>query len=264
MPYLGRPLRSCRSEQLCLTELQYGPHFKSRPHSHEHAFCYLVLEGECAQTYADRTRTCHSSGMAFHPPGSTHSDHWPGSGGRKFIIDFSARWMDRIRECSINLDRPVEFRGGVPVWLAAHLYRELRAPDHISPLAIEGLALELSAQFARQTTPKQTGRRPPWLDRVVDLIESCFREPLTLEQMAREGGVHKVHLVTAFRQHLQCTPFDFLRRRRVQFASGKLVNSQASRLDIALEAGFTDQSHFCKVFKSVTGMTPTQYQQIFA
>jgi AraC family transcriptional regulator len=264
MPYLGRNLRSCQSEQLYLTELQYGPQFKSMPHFHEHAFCYLVLEGACAQTYGDRTRKCHSSSMAFHPAGSTHSDYWPGNGGRKFIIEFSARWMDRIRECSINLDRPVEFRGGMPVWLAAHLYRELRVPDDLSPLAIEGLALELSAQFARQSTPKQAGRRLPWLDRVVDLIKSRFREPLTLEELSLEAGVHRVHLVTAFRQHLRCTPFEFLRRCRVEFAAARLINSKASPLEIGLDAGFTDQSHFCKVFKAVTGLTPTEYQRLFS
>jgi AraC family transcriptional regulator len=98
----------------------------------------------------------------------------------------------------------------------------------------------------------------------VDLVEARFREPLTLDEMAREGGVHPVHLVKVFRRYLRRTPCDTLRRRRVNFAAEMLVNTQASRLEIAREAGFADQAHFCKVFKSVTGMTPTAYQKLFS
>jgi AraC family transcriptional regulator len=262
--FLGRTVRSLQCDQISLVESRYGPRFRSDTHTHERAFCYLVLEGTCTETCVSRTRTCVASNLAYHPAGAPHSDYWNEKGGRCFHLEFGARWMDRVRDFLPALDRPIEFRGGMPVWLAAHLYRELRAPDDVSPLAIEGLSLELAAQFARQTAPKPESRRPAWLDRVVDLVESRFREPLTLDEMALEGGVHRVHLVTAFRQHLNCTPFDFLRKRRVEFAAAKLVNSQASRLDIALDAGFTDQSHFCKVFKAVTGMTPTAYQQLFA
>jgi len=262
--FLGQTVRSFRSDQLRLVESRYAPRMRTDTHSHEHAFCYLVLEGTCTENCGNRTRTCVASNLAYHPAGQPHSDFWNDKGGRCLHLEFDARWMERLRDYSLVLDQPVEFRGGMPVWLAAHLYRELRAPDNISAMAVEGLALELTAQFARQSMPKEPSRRPAWLERVVDLVESRFREPLTLEEMAREGGVHRVHLVTAFRQHLRCTPFDFVRRRRVDFAAGKLVNTQASRLDIALEAGFSDQSHFCKVFKSVTGMTPTAYQRLFS
>jgi AraC family transcriptional regulator len=265
--YCGRVLRSCRLSRLYLAELRYGPQFTSSLHSHEHAYCYLTLEGACTQTVRRRPRTVATSSLVFLPAGEPHSDFWPGTGGRSFILDFDPGWIEHVRECSQVMDQPLEFRGGRPVWLAVHLYQELLTPDDVSGLAIEGLALELAAQLARDSTPEGRRRRrhtPAWLERVVDLVESRFREQLTLEEMAREGGVHRVHLVNAFRQHLNCTPFDFLRRRRVDFAARKLIKSQASRLDIALEAGFADQSHFCKVFKSVTGMTPTEYQRLFS
>ena len=141
--FLGRTVRSYRSDRLNLVESRYGPRFRSDTHSHDHAFCYLVLEGTCTETCVNRTRTCVASNLAFHPAGEPHSDFWNDKGGRCFHLEFDNRWIQRVREYSPVLERPVEFRGGMPVWLAAHLYRELKAPDDITPLAIEGLALEL-------------------------------------------------------------------------------------------------------------------------
>jgi len=46
----------------------------------------------------------------------------------------------------------------------------------------------------------------------------------------------------------------------VEFASACLRDGDASLADIALEAGFSDQPHFCRAFKEVTGMTPARYR----
>jgi AraC family transcriptional regulator len=160
------------------------------------------------------------------------------------------------------LARPAEFTGGMPVWLAMGLYRELRASDQLSPLAIEGLALELVAQAGRDLAVLPGVRPPAWLERVKEFITVHFREQVTLAEMAREAGVHPVHLVTVFRRHMRCTPFDFLRRLRVDFAAGQLVHSETPLVEIALTAGFADQSHFCRLFKIMTGMTPTAYREL--
>jgi AraC-like DNA-binding protein len=168
--------------------------------------------------------------------------------------------MERVREHSLVLDQPVKFRAGMPVWLAERLYRELRTPDDMSPVAIEGLAFELVAEFGREALPKRRCSEPIWLSRVIDLLETRFREHLTLKEIGQEAAVHPVHLVTVFRRHLRCTPFDFVRQRRVAFAARQLLDSQKSLAQIGLDAGFAHQSHFCRVFKSLTGMTPLAYR----
>jgi AraC family transcriptional regulator len=262
--FLGQTVGSLRSSQLHLVESRYGPRFCSKTHSHEQAFCCLILEGSCTQTYGTRSRACVKSNLAFHPIGEPHSDNWHATGGRCLHLEFDARWVERVREYSLVLDQPVEFNSGPPVWLAARIYQELRTSDATSSLAIEALALELATKFARKSTA-ETGSRPPmWLARVVELVESCFREPLTLDDMAHEAGVHPVHLVTVFRRHLRSTPGDFLRQRRIDFAVTQLLDARAPLIEIALQTGFCDQSHFCRVFKSLIGMTPTAYQKLFS
>jgi AraC family transcriptional regulator len=258
--FFGKSLRTYRAGQLFLAESRYGPGFASPKHSHERAFCYLVLEGSCTQTCGSRTRTSSTSTLAFHPAGEAHSDHWHVAGGRCFHVEFDRPWLERVREHSPVLDQPAHFHGGTAVWLAARLYRELREPDTISALAVEGLALELVARAARDAGRGRIARPPAWVGRVRELLATRFREALTLADVAREAGVHPVHLVTAFRRHTRQTPFDYLRQCRVAFAAGQLVNTRRPLVEIALDAGFAHQSHFCRTFKAATAMTPTAYR----
>ena len=262
--FFGQTQSRFRTGDLLLVESCFEPGFKSPTHSHERPFCYLVLAGSCTQNCGNRARESKPSQLVFHPAGEVHSDHWHDAGGRCFHVEFGPRWLERVREHSRVLDRPAEFRGGMAVWLAARLYQELRAPDDLSPLAIEGMSLELVAQAGRSSAPNRRQQPPVWLERVKALAAARFRERLTLAEMAREAGVHPVHLVTVFRRYMHRTPFDFLRQLRVEFAAGQLVSTQAPLVEIALTAGFSHHSHLCRVFKTVTGMTPASYRGLFA
>jgi AraC family transcriptional regulator len=261
--FFGQTLNRHQANGLLLVESRYEPGFQSPRHAHERAFCYVVVEGSGAQTCGNRTRSCRTSEVIFHPAGDMHSNRWHETGGRCLHLEFEARWLDRVRQCAPVLDRPAKFRGGMPAWLAARLYRELQAPDDFFAMAIEGLALELVAWAARDSIGVRGARPPGWLRRVKHLIEARFQEPLTLVDLAREAGVHPVHLVTVFRRYLHCTPFDFVRRLRVNFVAEQLVHGETCLVEIALRAGFTQQSHFCRVFKNVTGLTPSAYRQLF-
>jgi two-component system response regulator YesN len=53
---------------------------------------------------------------------------------------------------------------------------------------------------------------------------------------------------------------EYVRRLRVGQACRRLAHSNASLSEIAFEAGFSDQSQFCRVFKRVTGLTPGTFR----
>jgi hypothetical protein len=71
---------------------------------------------------------------------------------------------------------------------ALRLYREYRRWEEVSPLAMEGLALELLAESSRRVSPT-TDRAPPhWLHRVRGLLHDQFAEGLSLDVVAAEGA----------------------------------------------------------------------------
>ena len=138
------------------------------------------------------------------------------------------------------------------------LYREFRSEDYVAPLAIEGLVLELLAGLARQSPESEHGA--VWLKKAQDFVRDRFQRSISLVEVAEFAGVHPVSLARAFRRTHHCTVGDYVRKLRVEFACQKLTGSRASLVDISLSAGFSEQSHFSRTFKRLTGLTPSQYR----
>jgi AraC family transcriptional regulator len=105
--------------------------------------------------------------------------------------------------------------------------------------------------------------RPAWLDRALELLCECYRESLTLEEIARQVSVHPIHLSRVFRKHYGCTIGEFTNRLRVQHACRSLSAGWADLADVASDAGFADQSHLGRIFKSCTGETPGKFRSFF-
>jgi AraC-like DNA-binding protein len=154
---------------------------------------------------------------------------------------------------------PSDFSGGALELLARRVYREFFQTDDASAVVIEGLMLEIMGESARSAA--ETGSRPPrWLLQAREIVRERFSEHLTLSDLAASVGVHPVHLAQTFHRHYCCTVGEFLRKLRIEYACRQLVASEASIVEIALAAGFCDQSHFTRTFKRCTGLAPAQYR----
>jgi AraC family transcriptional regulator len=128
-------------------------------------------------------------------------------------------------------------------------------------LAVEGLLLEMVAALTRSASIPQDG--PVWLRRVEDLLRSRFSETITLGELAEEAGVHPIYLASVFRKRFGCSVGEFVRQLRVDRAATLLAHPRTSLAEIAFLTGFADQSHFTRIFKRATGLTPAAYRQAF-
>jgi AraC-like DNA-binding protein len=246
-----------------LTESVYRPAEQIPRHGHRCAYFCLVLDGAFTESYGTDSREYGPHALVFHPEGEVHSDRFHGSGGRVFSVAMPPSWVARMREQTPVLDRPSSVRGDTTTWLATRLYREFQEPDALSPLVTEGLILEILGQGAREALRSSHRVPPRWLDHVADMLRARFRENVPLDEIACFAGVHPAHLARAFRQHYGCSVGEYLRRLRIQHARRDLSRTDAPLTEIALEAGFYDHSHFSTLFKRHTGLSPTEYRQLF-
>jgi AraC family transcriptional regulator len=145
--------------------------------------------------------------------------------------------------------------------LAQQVHRELHLRDGASALAIEGLLLELLGQAAREGDSAAGGEQPAWLRRATDFIHENAAERLRLSSVAEAAGVHPAHLAKTFRRHYHCTVGEYVRRLRLERAARELAGSAKSLVEIAVDAGFYDQSHFTNAFRLHTGTTPARYRR---
>jgi AraC family transcriptional regulator len=199
----------------------------------------------------------------FHPPGTTHLDEIGPHGGRFFGVEVKPVWMDRLRACLGAVDLDSSLHEGELAWLALRLYREHRQADACSMLTIEGLVLEMLALVGRMREVKEP-HGPSWLARVMELLNEEFRSNLKVQEIANEVGVHPFHLSRVFRNVQRQTIGEYVQKLRVDYACKQLAQPDSDLASVALASGFADQSHFTRVFKNVTGMTPGAFRLIAA
>jgi AraC family transcriptional regulator len=255
----GDVLRKTSVAGVILTERRYAPDLKLPEHSHrEPDFCF-VLTGSFTEVSGNQVRYCRPRSVLFHPTGEAHSDHFH-TGTRCLGLQFENHDPDEpLRRHAKLASAPVNSRGGRLSQLAAQLYREFCMPDPVSRLMIEGLVLQLMAEAFRQTKAP-THMAPSWLEEVKNILHEQFSDRPALNNLAMSVGVHPVHLAREFRRFYDCTITEYVLQRRLDFACHEMLNSRASLSEIALAAGFFDQSHFTRTFKVQTGMSPNQYR----
>lgn len=248
-------LRECTiADGLHLIHKRYPAALRMARHAHdEWRFC-LALDGSYTDSWRRGHRTRSPWQLSLHPAGETHTSvfHVPSA---CFHIEFRGKWRDRLLTDAGVAPAPHEFLTGPVPLLAAELFRAVDDEDACSRLIVEGLACELIgwAGHSLQTD----SYLPPWLRQARDLVHDRFNETLRHDDIAEIVGVHPVHLARQFKRHFGFTIGEYLRRVRVEFITRHL-STKRTLAELALQAGFSDQSHLSRVFKQVTGRTPSQ------
>ncbi len=102
----------------------------------------------------------------------------------------------------------------------------------------------------------RSGLPPASLARVLDFIEAHLGDPLTLERLAGVAGFSPSHFTSLFRRATGLAPHQFLMERRVERARVLLSGTRLPISEVAVLAGFADQSHLTRTFKRLAGVTP--------
>ena len=261
--FYGETLKAFRSPSFRLSETRYTPRLTLPHHSHQSSYFGFVLKGTYTEECQQKSRTCYPSMIVYHPAGESHAQYFDNTPVHLFRIELDQARLRSLRRTDFDPESP-DAGNGLAVGLSQKLYNELCEPDAMSHLAVEGLALELIATLARGKSARSITRQPPrWLAQAHDFIKSHFLKHLTLEEIAMTAGVHPVTVVREFRRHYGCTIGEMVRHERIEFACSELAQSEKSLTEIALSAGFHDQSHFTKTFKRLTDTTPSRYRAIF-
>jgi AraC family transcriptional regulator len=233
-------------------------------HTHERATVAVILHGSFDGLMRGASRPCPVSTMITEPPGEPHGNQFEFAGADVLTVQPDPGRAELLEPFAGVLGEVNHMRDLGVASMARRAAGELRMPDSVTPLAVEGLVLELLALAARLRKASALGaeRRPPrWLGEARALLHDRFRENLQLADIAAEVGVHPVHLARVFRLSYGTPVGSYARGLRLTWAAGRLRDSGDGIAQIALEAGFFDQSHFTRAFKGHFGMTPLAYRQ---
>ncbi|WP_370675986.1 helix-turn-helix domain-containing protein [Pleomorphomonas sp. PLEO] len=129
----------------------------------------------------------------------------------------------------------------------------------------ESLVLAMLADLLdlRQVAGPQpdTGLSRWQMNRVIDHMRANVARNVSLAELAALVGLSPDHFGVAFRMAVGKTPHQFLLYCRVEAAKDILVREEASLSAIAIDTGFSDQAHFTRVFRRLTGQTPALWRR---
>ncbi len=155
------------------------------------------------------------------------------------------------------------------VWhMGMALLPALRNPGEVSPLWADYQLRAAHTYFACAFGGLRAARQPrrgclaPWqLRRAKELMQSDLTADVSMRELAQACGLSVSYFARAFRQSTGEPPHRWLLGQRVARAQALLRRPDRSLAEVALACGFTDQSHFTRVFGNLVGASPGAWRR---
>jgi AraC family transcriptional regulator len=129
--------------------------------------------------------------------------------------------------------------------------------EHASLLLAHSLAL---LDWRPSGSDRQSSSDQQRLSQTMDYIEDQLHSSLTLQTLADAANMPLIRFLRLFTKVIGCTPHAYISERRLQRARKLLRYSGTPIVGIALDCGFTHQSHMGAIFKTRLGCTPKHYR----
>jgi AraC-like DNA-binding protein len=125
-------------------------------------------------------------------------------------------------------------------------------------------AIALLGRELDEPQPRRGGLEPRQEQRVRRHIEAHLDQPIRVIALAEISGLSAGHFSVAFRTTFGSSVRTYLAHRRIERAQMLMLSSRGSLADIALNSGFCDQAHLCRMFRRITGQTPNVWRRTYA
>lgn len=236
--------------EACLTGAAYAPH------RHDTYTIGITLSGIQSFTYRGAGRASYPGQIVILHPDEKHD----GRAGGDEPFRYRAAYISPADIQEVLNGQVLPFvDGGVSIdpglqRAAVALLKDFERP--LSRLeyqdALHGLALALQAA-AGAVAIKRPNREASALAR--DYIEASLSRGFSLEDLERATGHCRWQLSRDFRAMFGTSPYRYLTLRRLDLAR-RMMRDGGAIVEIALDCGFSDQSHFGRAFKKAYGLTP--------
>jgi AraC family transcriptional regulator len=235
-----------------LTSLPPGANLDD--HVHDHPYLSLHVLGAYSEAGEGGEVRIDGPAAAFHPAGSAHADRIGCRGLTTVVVEFDGDWLARALGPRPVPQRSIYWRDGARAAGSTRLARLCLGPDG----AERSVSAALGFLRGALTEPPAPAAGA-WLQRLDALMES---DPdLGPARLSERLAVSEAWLARAYRSRRGEGLAERRRRRQVETAVMLLEAGGSALADVALEAGFCDQSHMNRSFKLLLGRTPAEVRR---
>lgn len=242
-----------------LIDYQYARDEKAEFHRDDFPKLSIVVKGQLNETGLGRDHWASPLSLVIKPPDAIHANQFGPQGTRIISIISNERnaWPAHLDQPLLNRYRwfhGLSTVGAVTDFLAVFQNIETDA-------GLEEALLHLVSGLHTDQRIVKSDLPPKWLREVAEQLEDLCDQHLQIRQLAESSGVHPVYLARVFRQYFQCNPKQYQYLFRLRRAIDQLTREE-KLVHIALDNGFVDQSHFSRLFKNTTGLSPGNFRKL--
>ncbi|MBO9681761.1 MAG: chromate resistance protein [Flavisolibacter sp.] len=138
---------------------------------------------------------------------------------------------------------------------AKHLQKEKHTQN-----PVDHVFIDVYNKFIKQKSAQK--KTPEWVKELKQIIQDQIDTNLTLTEISKSLDINPSYLSREFSKHFNNLSFgDYIRKLRIEKAIELIQEDKYSLTEIAYLTGFSDQSHFTRIFKQHTGKSPSVYKK---
>ena len=241
----------------------------SQSHYHEYYEIYYLEAGERFHMVEDKLYKMEAGEFIIFPPYVMHHSYGAENMPFKRVLLYFSQ--EEILWPSILSELREEggiYKVGIRERQEIHRAMELILKEQKNPGAYHeeyarGVLNMLLLLIAREERPEKAPERKSRIGEVIRYIHSQYQEEISLEMLAQMFYVSPYYLCREFKKSTNSTIVRYINVTRIMNAQRKFMETSKNITDISKETGFSNLTHFNRVFKSVTGMSPSQYRKQF-
>lgn len=228
-----------------------APNSRTGEHAHDWPILSIHVVGRCRKLAEAGEALIAGPSAVLHGIAAPHANVVGAEGLEQLEIQFDPSWVGLGRRALRSMRWWTGGRVASASMSLARTWRDAAADERAIAAA--------TRRFLQLALSGPDCPRPVWLDGVETCLDGA--SPPSTREIARRLGVHPVWLTRAYRTAVGEGIHETVRRRRVERALVLLREAAWPAAQIAAEAGFCDQSHMIRCFRTVLGRTPHEAQR---
>lgn len=239
----------------------------SQSHYHDYFELYYLERGERYHVVKDQIYHMNAGEFYLFPPYLMHRSFGEENVSfRRIVLYFRKEQVESERFLSALREVKGIYKDERKPGQSIHRYMEMLMEEELVPstfgeerlhTVLNMLLLTLTQQENLVVLPEKTNR----MSQVISYIHQHYHEELSIEGLAKMFYISPYYLCREFKKYTNRTIVQYVNVTRVMNAQRMFMETDQNVTQVSRNAGFSNITHFNRIFKEITGMTPSGYRK---